>query len=80
MSISGYLCQQKSKKEKPLPLPSFHIDEKLTIRCLLPGIHEEQELTGRIRKLNKTKHETRIDVEFAEIPPSVEKTMTHYLS
>ena len=80
MSISGCLCQQKSKEDKPLPLPSFHIDEKLTIRCLLPGMDEEQELTGHIRNLNKTKHETRIGVEFIENSPAVEKAITHYLS
>jgi c-di-GMP-binding flagellar brake protein YcgR len=80
MSVSGCLCQQKSKEDKPIPLPSFHIDEKLTIRCLLPGMDEEQELTGHIRNLNKTKRETRIGVEFVENPPAVEKAITHYLS
>jgi c-di-GMP-binding flagellar brake protein YcgR len=80
MSISGCLCQQKSKEDKPLPLPSFHIDKKLTIRFLLPGTDEEQVLTGHIRNLNKTKQETRIGVEFEENPPEVEKAITHYLS
>jgi len=77
MSISGCLCQQKNREDKPLP--SLHIDENLTIRCLLPGMDEEQELTGHIRNLHKTKRETRIGVEFVENLPVVEKVITHYL-
>ena len=77
MSISGCLCQQKGREDSPLP--SLHIDEKLTIRCLLPGMDEEQELAGQIKNLNKTKRETRIGVEFVENPPAVEKVITHYL-
>ena len=76
MSISGCLCQQKNRRDNPfLPL---QIDEKLTIRCLLPGIDEEQELTACIRNLNKTENETRIGVEFVENPPAVEKLITDY--
>ncbi len=77
MSISGCLCQQKGKEDSPLP--SLHIDEKLTIRCLLPGMDEEQELAGQIKNMHKTKRETRIGVEFVENPPAVEKVITHYL-
>lgn len=77
MSISGCLYQQKSREDSPLP--SLHIDEKLTIRCLLPGMDEEQELTGHIRNLHKTKSETRIGVEFLETLPAVEKVITHYM-
>jgi len=76
MSISGCLCQQKNREDNPLP--PLQIDEKLTIRCLLPGIDEEQELAARIRNLNKTENETRIGVEFVENPPAVEKVITHY--
>lgn len=77
MSISGCLYQQKNREDNPLP--SLHIDEKLTIRCLLPGMDEEQEVTGHIRNLHKTKRETRIGVEFVENLPAVEKVITHYL-
>ena len=78
MSVSGCLCQQKSRGDSSLP--SLHIDDKLTIRCLLPGMDKEQELIGHIRNFNKTERETRIGVEFVENPPAVEKAITHYLS
>jgi len=77
MSISGCLCQQKNREDNPLP--SLHIDEELTIRCLLPGMDEEQELAGHIKNLHKTKRETRMGVEFVEKLPVVEKVITHYL-
>jgi c-di-GMP-binding flagellar brake protein YcgR len=77
MSISGCLYQQKNREDNTLP--PLQIDEKLTIRCLLPGIDEKQELTARIRNLNKTENETRIGMEFVENPPAVEKVITHYL-
>jgi hypothetical protein len=77
MSIAGCLCQQKSREDNPLP--TLHIDDKLTIRCLLPGMSKDQELTGHIKNLHRTKHETRIGVEFVENLPQVEKIITHYL-
>jgi c-di-GMP-binding flagellar brake protein YcgR len=77
MSLSGCLCQQKNREDNPLP--SLHIDEKLTIRCLFPGMDEEQVLAGHIKNLHKTKRETRIGLEFVENPPSVEKVITHYI-
>ena len=77
MSISGCLCEQKNRKDNPLS--SLHIDEKLTIHCMLPGIDEEQEISGHIRNLNKTKRETRIGVEFVNNLPAVEKMITQYL-
>lgn len=77
MSVTGCLCQQKSREDNPLP--TLHIDEKLTIRCLLPGLNEDHELTGHIKNLHRTKRETRIGVEFVENLPQVKKIITHYL-
>jgi c-di-GMP-binding flagellar brake protein YcgR len=77
MSITGCLCQQKSGEDNPLP--TLHIDDKLTIRCLLPGMNEEQELIGHIRNLYRTERETKIGVEFVENLPQVNKIIACYL-
>ncbi len=77
MSIAGCLCQLKNREDNPLP--SLHIDETLTIRCLFPGMDEEQVLAGHIKNLHKTKRETRIGVAFVENSPAVEKVITRYL-
>ena len=41
---------------------------------------KEQELTGHIKNLHKTKNETRVGVEFVETLPAVEKVITRYMN
>ena len=78
ISITGCLCRQKNRKENPLP--TLHVDQKLTIRCLLPGMDEDQELIGHIRNLRRTKRETNIGIKFVEGNlPQVKKIITHYI-
>ena len=60
-------------------LPPLQIDENITIRCLLPGRNEEQDLAGHIKNVRKIKLETKIGVEFVENLPVVEKVIAHYL-
>ena len=77
MSITGSLCQIKRRNDTPLP--SVTDGTKATLRCLLPGIKEEQEITGTVRNTKITKNEAKIGIEFENLQPHLTETISRYL-
>lgn len=77
LSITGGLCQIKQKTNTPPP--QIDINTSIALRCLLPGIKEEQELCGRVRNMKIDKHETRFGIEFENLQPHLLDTISRYL-
>ncbi len=49
LSMTGGLCRIKNKGDTPLP--QIDINSSIFLRCLLPGIKEEQQINGRVRNM-----------------------------
>ncbi|MFW2366229.1 MAG: PilZ domain-containing protein [Desulforhopalus sp.] len=77
LSITGGLCQIKYKSDTPPP--QMEINTSVALRCLLPGIREEQELCGRVRNMKMDKLETRVGIEFENLQPHLLDTISRYL-
>ena len=77
LSITGGLCQIKHKGDSPPP--QIDINTSVALRCLLPGIKEEQELCGRVRNMKIDTHETRVGIEFENLQPHLLDTISRYL-
>jgi CheY-like chemotaxis protein/c-di-GMP-binding flagellar brake protein YcgR len=77
LSMTGALCRIKHKTN--LPLPQIDITGDLTLRCLMPGIKEEQKLRGIIRNLVIDTNETRVGIEFENLQPHLADTVGNYL-
>ncbi len=76
LSMTGALCRIRHKAD---PLPRIDITEDIMLRCLLPGIKEEQILGGTIKNLAIDTNETRIGIEFANLQPHLADTIGNYL-
>jgi CheY-like chemotaxis protein/c-di-GMP-binding flagellar brake protein YcgR len=77
LSMTGCLSQIKHKGENLLPLIS--INTTVMLRCLLPGIKEEQKINGRVRNMKIDHNETRIGIEFENLQPHLADTIGKYL-
>ena len=77
MSLTGSLCQIKHTDKQNVPAMS--IDSTVVLRCLLPGIPEEQQLYGRVKNMKIAHGETRIGVEFDSLQPHLTDTIGKYL-
>lgn len=77
MSLTGSLCQIKHKSEANIPM--MDIDSTVILRCLLPGIPEEQQLYGKVKNMKIEHGETRIGVEFDSLQPQLTDTIGKYL-
>lgn len=77
MSLTGALCQIRHKGETALP--RIDIGEKVLLRCLLPGVKEEQIIGGTIRNLQVETGETRIGIEFEGLQQHLADTIGTYL-
>jgi CheY-like chemotaxis protein len=77
LSMTGALCQIKHKAD--LPPPQIDIIGGIMLRCLMPGIKEEQILSGVVRSLAIDTNETRIGIEFANLQPHLADTIGNYL-
>jgi c-di-GMP-binding flagellar brake protein YcgR/CheY-like chemotaxis protein len=77
ISSSGTLCQLKARRNESLP--SVSIRQSIQLRCILPGLTEEQTISGIIRNIKTNSHEIRLGVEFANLGPHVRETINHYL-
>lgn len=77
MSITGSLCQIKRRAD--IPPPSVNTGTQVKLRCLLPGIKEEQEIVGTVRNTKVTKNEARIGIEFHHLQPHLTETISRYL-
>lgn len=77
LSSSGSLCQLKHKNKEELPQIEFNA--AVLLRCLLPGIKEEQQISGRVRNVSTAGCETNIGVEFENLQPHLADTIAKYL-
>ncbi|MDK9707122.1 MAG: response regulator [Desulforhopalus sp.] len=77
LSMTGALCQVKHKAN--LPQPQIDITGGIMLRCLLPGIKEEQQIGGIVRNLSINNDETRIGIEFENLQPHLADTIGNYL-
>lgn len=67
-------------KQKPgLTLPDMEINATVVLRCLLPGIKEEQEIQGKIRNRKLGSQEAKIGIEFINLQPHLADTIGSYL-
>lgn len=76
LSITGGLCQIKHREDF---LPQINIHSDIAMRCLLPGIKEEQKINGKVRNMKIDKEETRVGVEFVNLQPHISETIGAYL-
>ena len=77
MSLSGALCQIRHKSDAALP--RMDIGEEVLLRCLLPGVKEEQMIGGIVRNLQADMDETRIGIEFEDLQQHLADTIGDYL-
>ncbi len=77
MSLSGALCQIRHKSDTILP--RIDIGKKVMLRCLLPGIKEEQIIGGIVRNTQADTDETRIGIEFEDLQQHLADTIGNYL-
>ncbi len=77
LSTTGALCQIRHKSEAALP--PIDIADSIELRCLMPGIKEEQLLGGIVRNLARESGETRIGIEFDKLQPHLADTIGNYL-
>ena len=77
LSMTGGLCQIKHKND--IPLPQIDINTSILLRCLLPGIREEQQISGKVRNMQINPAETRIGIEFVNLQPHLADTIGQYL-
>lgn len=77
LSTSGGLCRIKNRSETNLP--SIEVNNRIQLRCLLPGTKEEQKIKGIVRNLEKDSSTTRIGVEFENLQPHLIETIGKYL-
>lgn len=62
ISIKGALFQYVHRASRVLP--PLDINQEISLRCLLPGVKEEQKIDCWIRNINIDVTETRVGIEF----------------
>jgi c-di-GMP-binding flagellar brake protein YcgR/DNA-binding NarL/FixJ family response regulator len=77
LSMTGGLCQIKNKGD--VPLPQIDINSSILLRCLLPGIKEEQQINGRVRNIQINPEEIKIGIEFENLQSHLADTIGQYL-
>ena len=77
LSYSGGLVQVLASTNSELP--QVQIREPVKINCMLPGLDNEQEISGIVRNLQKNSQEARIGMEFKNLRSSIQNTINHYL-
>ena len=77
ISSTGTLCQLKSKQNESLP--EVKIKQAIELRCILPGLTDQQRIRGIIRNIKTNSQEMRMGVEFSDLDSRVKETIEHYL-
>lgn len=77
LSTNGSLCQIKHKTD--VSMPQIAINTTVILRCLLPGIKEEQKINGRVKNIKINDSETRVGIEFENLQPHLADTIGKYL-
>ncbi|PID76020.1 MAG: hypothetical protein CSA20_07530 [Deltaproteobacteria bacterium] len=77
LSMTGSLCQIKHTRQEPHP--GIELGTSLILRCLFPGLLEEQEIQAKVRNAKIEKGETRIGIEFENLDPQLTGIIENYL-
>lgn len=72
-------CHIRMKAKKNAPLPNIDIGTKITLSCLLPGLHEKEKLKGVVRNLKKRNSKLAFGIQFADLPGGIRRTIDNYL-
>jgi len=78
MSISGALFQMRHKEDGATP--QIDINQEIFLRCLLPGVKEEQKIDGSVRNMTIDHEETRIGIEFRQLQPYLSNTLNKFVT
>ena len=77
LSPKGALCQIKSKGN-----PStcyIQNEEIMSLRCLLPGLKDEQRIVGVIRNMRSQQETTKLGIEFTDMTSTASLVIDEYL-
>lgn len=77
LSLSGALCRIRHKSTSPQP--RIDVGDTLILRCLLPGVKEEQMVGGTVRNLQVATEETSIGIEFDSLQQHLTDSIGNYL-
>ncbi|MEE4165294.1 MAG: DUF4388 domain-containing protein [Desulfocapsaceae bacterium] len=77
INSTGTLCQLKARRNESLP--DVKIKQAIELRCILPGLTDQQRIRGVIRNLKTNSQEIRMGIEFSELDSQVKETIKHYL-
>ena len=77
LSALGCLCQIKAKGNAEIP--PLDIETKIQLRCLLPGLKEDQELTAVVKNFRRSATETRIGLEFVGLQDYLKEVIEKYV-
>jgi DNA-binding NarL/FixJ family response regulator/c-di-GMP-binding flagellar brake protein YcgR len=77
LSTNGGLCQIKNGSDTTIP--NIDVNNRIQLRCLLPGTKEEQKIDGIVRNLKKDGSSTRIGIEFEYLQPHLIETISKYI-
>lgn len=77
LSGLGCLCQIKAKGNGPLP--SLDINTTVQLRCLLPGLKKDQELTGIVKNFKMSSADAGIGLEFSGLQDYLREVIEKYV-
>lgn len=77
ISSTGTLCQLKAGRNESLP--NVSIKQDIQLRCILPGLTDEQTISGTIRNIKTNNREIRLGVQFSDLGSHLKETINHYL-
>ena len=77
LSSLGCLCQIKAKGNATIP--PLDIETKIQLRCLLPGLKEDQELTAVVKNFRRSTTEAKIGLEFAGLQDYLKEVIEKYI-
>lgn len=79
IDLSSMGCLYHLKLRGNMQLPFLDIDTPVSLRCLLPGISEDQLLKGRVRNLKKSAAEIRVGIQFIELSDDLKEAIENYV-
>ncbi|MDJ0623947.1 MAG: flagellar brake domain-containing protein [Desulfocapsaceae bacterium] len=79
IDLSSLGCLYVIKVRGNGSLPFFDIETQVELRCLLPGISENQVLKGKVRNLKKSATELRIGIEFEDLGDDLKEAIDNYV-
>lgn len=77
LSSKGGLCQIKSKGNPSIR--SIQNETVVSLRCLLPGLKDEQRINGIVRNIRSQKDTTKLGIEFIDMSSKVTSVIDEYL-